>query len=300
MSERHAKREAGARLKAHSRPKSGLALVMLTGLLHGMKLKQLLLPIGSALAMGAVTAGAQGWSMNVVGYVNGTFQPGDTWFGNPLDDPPNTLSILIPTAPTGTTVSLWNSTLNQYTPVSTFTGSGWSTDLTLNPGTGALLDTPSQFPNTFVGNVLDLNGALWDGLTYHEPAPFAEPNGLYLLSCMMPLSLSGDVFDPTPGGSFSVFESIIGRAPNDGEQVTTLDPLTQTYTTTTFLDGAWDNGAPSLDLGEAAMFNIISVPEPSALGLLAAGLGTLGIARRRLPSTREPEYEVGKPAPGGL
>jgi hypothetical protein len=81
-----------------------------------------------------------------------------------------------------------------------------------------------------------------------------------------------------------VFEAIIGRTPHNGEQVTTLNPLTQTYTTTTFLGGVWNNGDPVLPIGQAAMFNIGPVPEPSALGLLLAGLGVTGIARRRLCS----------------
>jgi hypothetical protein len=224
---------------------------------------------------------------NIVGYVNTAFQPGDNWFGNPLSYTNDLLSSIVPNAPTGTTVSLWNSAGNQFTPSATWNGSAWSTDLTLAPGTGALLNTPTQFTNTFTGQALNFDGSPLSGIgfVFAEPPPFGGPNGLYLLSSKAPVELSGHVFSPdTTPFTMAAFESIIGRLPHDGEQVTTLDPLTQTYTTTTFLGGVWNNGDPSLPVGQAAMFNIGPVPEPSALGLLLAGLGVAGIARRRIPS----------------
>ena len=233
------------------------------------------------LALCAFTARAQSnvYSLNIVGYVNAIFQPGNNWFGNPLSNTTasgtdNTLSQLFPIAPDGTTVSLWNAMQNQYTPSATFSGGAWSGDLALEPGTGALLNTPSLFTNTFVGTVLDLNGSGWDGLSLHPPQPFSGPNGLYLLSSQCPVAL------PVSGGP-STFEAIIGRAPREGEQVTTLDPLTQTYATTTFVGGAWNNGDPSLAIGQAALFNLGPVPEPSVLGLMAVGLGVLGLHRYR-------------------
>jgi hypothetical protein len=143
-----------------------------------------------------------------------------------------------------------------------------------------LLHTPSDFINTFTGEVLDFNGSPYDGIQLHEPPPFAGPNGLYLFSSKAPAALSGHVFDPI-NGPLAVFQAIIGRDPQQGEQVTTLNPLTQIYTTTTFMNGAWNNGDPSLAVGQAAMFNIGPVPEPSGVSLLALGLGMLSLARRR-------------------
>ena len=250
------------------------------------KLAKILSAIGFIAVMTAVPTQAQIYSPNTVGYATVTLQPGLNWIGNPLDltPSPNLLSAVIPTAPDGTTVSLWNSTLDQYTPSSIFTtGIGWSSDLTLNPGTGVLLDTPSQFNNLFVGTVQDLNGSIWGGGPFSEPSPFAGPSGQYLLSSKAPLALSGNVFNPALG-EYSVFQSIIGRDPQTGESVTTLNPLTQTYFTTTWTGTAWNNGDPSLAVGQAAMFNIGLVPEPSALGLLALGLGLFGILRRCLRS----------------
>lgn len=255
-----------------------------------MKKRQLLLASVAVLSLLAANTNAQVTSQNILGYVNFTFQPGDNWFGNPLDFHPdptsgyandNALSNLIPSAPVGTTVSLWNSTSDSFGPASTWNGSQWSTDLTLNPGTGALLDTPTLFTNTFVGQVLNLDGSIANlaNLLTNGPPPFAGPNGAYLLSSMAPIALSGDVFSPT-NNEFSVFESIIGRAPQNGEQVTILDLLTQSTTTSTFSGSAWDID-PVLGIGEAALFNLGPVPEPSCVGLLLVGLGTLNFTRRR-------------------
>jgi hypothetical protein len=245
-----------------------------------MKLKQLFLPIACAAAMAAANAGAQSGDhpLNVVGYVNTIFQPGYNWFGNPLDDNTNDLNTVIPTAPSGTTVSLWNTTASHYTPVSTFNGSAWSTDLLLNPGTGALLQTGTQFTNTFVGQVEDLNGSVWNGSTFHQPPALSGPNGLYLLSSKAPLDLSGDTFGPT---NISVFLGIIGRAPNNGEQIITLDPATQLYTTNTFSGGVWSLGDPTLGVGQAAMFNIGPVPEPGVVSIAVVGLVGVGVVMRR-------------------
>jgi len=249
-----------------------------------MKRNYLPLTLTVALGLSAVSVGAQSGvsSGDVLGYLNQTFQPGANWLENPFSESSPTLSTLIPTAPDGTTVSLWNAGLNQFGPAATFSAGAWTTDLTLSPGTGAQLNAPATFTTTFYGVVLNFDGAPYDGFDVGVPAPFATPAGLYLLGSLFPVSLSGHVFDPAQG-QFSVFEAIIGRAPHEGEQVTTLDPLTQTYTTTTFLDGAWNNGDPSLAVGGAALFNLNVVPEPSAVGLLALGLGALSLARRRLP-----------------
>jgi hypothetical protein len=244
-----------------------------------MKAKNLLFTTFAAMIL------SSGVAANFVGYANLQFQPGDNWFGNPLGAGANSLSSLITIAPAGTTVSLWNSAANQYLPTVTWNGSAWSADLTLNPGTGALLHTPSFFTNTFVGDVLNFDGSPFTSAGFTEPPPFPGPNGLYLFSSKAPVALAGHTFFPGDG-HYDVFEAIIGRAPHNGEQVTTLDASSQTYTTTTFLGGVWDNGDPSLQLGGAAMFNLgpVIVPEPSALGLVVAGIGMIGITRcgRRL------------------
>jgi hypothetical protein len=212
---------------------------------------------------------------NIVGYVNLTFQTGANWFANPLlSTAPggDSLNTIIPTAPNGTTLSLWNSTANQFTTTSTFDNGAWSANLVLDPGTGALLNAPSQFINTFVGDAENFDGtiATGGGLT-GVPQVFSGPNGIYFLSCKGPVALSGN----------DVLQDIIGRGPLNGEQVTTLDAMTQTYSTTTFLNGVWNNGDPTVAVGSAAMINIGPVPEPSSVALMLAGVASVIAVRRR-------------------
>jgi len=216
------------------------------------------------------------YTINVVGYVNTTFHAGDNLFGNPLESSNNALSSLFPSAPEGSTVSLWNSIGNTFNPVATFVAGAWDIDFVLDPGTGAKLHATSLFTNTFVGTVLAPDGTVWGGGPLNPPAPFAGPNGVHLLSGKTPIALTS-VGNP-------VFEYTLGRGPNEGEQFTTLDPLTQQYHTTTFISGAWNNGEPSLGVGVAGFFNVgpvAAVPEPSAVSLALAGLCVVRLISRR-------------------
>jgi hypothetical protein len=208
-----------------------------------------------------------------------TFDAGVNLFGNPLDNAPDTLSEIFQGSgtaglPDGTTVSLWNPATESYGPASVFQAGSWSTDLTLLPGTGAELIAPATFDNAFVGFVDNHDGSLATNPNLFPPPPvFSGPNGVYLRA---------DACTTKDVGS-DIFLNIFGRAPNPGEQVTLLDAATQTYTTDTYLgDGSWDN-VPTLNVGQAAFFNIInSVPEPSTVfvGLAGIGLAIVGCRRR--------------------
>lgn len=212
------------------------------------------------------------YTNNIIGYVNyvfrsgGSFQSGDTLFGNPLHTVHDYLSEAIPRASDGTTVWLWNASTSNYTQSSIFSAGAWSVNLALPPGQGALLRTFVTFTNTFVGEVLSPDGSpLNPDVPIVPPPPFDRPSGVYLLSSKFPAGLSSS--------SWPVFDYILGRPPREGEQFTRLDPITQTYYTTTFLSGIWNNGDPELPVGEAAFFSV--VPEPSVLALL--GLFLTGI-----------------------
>lgn len=214
------------------------------------------------------------YSMNIVGYVNTPFVAGGNLFSNPLSAATNRLSSLfLWGAPAGTTVSLWDYLSESYTQTSTYNGSAWSVNLTLNPGTGALLTTPAAFTNTFVGNVVYTPGPPPNNDILPSTV-FVEVAGMHLLASATPVSY--------PGSGYSAFDVIIGRAPRNGEQFIWLNEQTQTYHTTTYYTGTgWDNGEPVLGVGDAAFFNVLPVPEPTAISLMLVGALVLGAMRRR-------------------
>lgn len=219
------------------------------------------------LAVALTTAATHVYGQVVVGYVNVPLQ-GTTLFSNPLLNDANDLAALFGNqTPEGTTISLWNSTSRTFDVTSQFLGGAWTVDLTLMPGMGARLITPSPFTNTFVGSVLNHNGSLFHlGDTFAPPPPFVAPDGVYLLGDKAPIASSGS----------DIFLNVLGRAPNFGEQFTGSDGVVCTY----LGGGVWDH-TPSLSVGGAGFFSIIAVPEPSVAAVGLVGLVVLGIVRRR-------------------
>jgi hypothetical protein len=200
-----------------------------------------------AVAFAILTAG-----ISQAGYVNTVFKPGDNLFSNPLDSGQNTLdylfssnSILTPNILDGATISLWNPTNSSFDTTSIFTNGYWTKNLALEPGTGAKLNAPLAFTNTFVGVALNHDGSPLKG-GFTTPPLFTGPNGIYLL---------GDKC-PTADIGTNVFLNIIGRLPYVGEQVIRLSG------TNTYLgNGLWDS-VPTLGLGEAVFLNVMSEPQP--------------------------------------
>lgn len=224
-----------------------------------MKTKTYWVALLLALSL-AEGASAQGVVQYIVGYVNDILRPGDNLINNPLDNGQSDtlVSLFAAPVPNGTTVALWNPTLMAFTTASTYSGGQWSVNLTLLPGTGFLVDTPSMFTNTFTGIVLNHDGTPLHGDNLTPPPVFAGPNGVYLL---------GDACPTTDTGN-DIFLNLLGRQPNVGETVELLNAATQTYTTDTYLgNGNWDN-LPTLNYGYAAFLGVESAPEPGALSLL--------------------------------
>lgn len=234
------------------------------------------LVLGMLAGLG-LTAHAQVYSQTIVGYINQAMYAGDNLIANQLSNSNNTLNAIFdgnPASgtgvPAGATFTEWDSTTQQYLPASTYdTVNGWSIDYTLGYGQGGLLNTPAAFTNTFIGTV-------WPGFSGASTnflPPLVAGSGTQLLSCYIPID------DAT-------FDDVVGRDPLNGESVTTLDPSTQIYTTTTFDDGVWNNGAPALDIGQSALFDLEDgadprVPEPAAGALVGAGALGLALLRRR-------------------
>jgi hypothetical protein len=210
-------------------------------------------------------------SLNIVGYANTRFYPGDNLIANQFIQFDNSLNtVLTNGTAAGSTLTMWDSVANTFLPLSLFDGTTWSINYTLNPGQGALLNSPVMATNVFVGTVPIYTNILSGdpflaGTGWHPN----YPNGLHLLSVPEPMTASGD----------NLFHFVTDRSPLDGEWIRTLDPSTQTYRTTTYHTGSgWDNGDPAVDVGQAAWFGLgpVAVPEPSTSALaLSVGLPLL-------------------------
>jgi hypothetical protein len=209
----------------------------------------------------------------IVGFVNHTFPIGYSMFGNPLDAA-NNLNSIIPTAPAGATVYLWDDPLQQYTSSSTFNGTSWSTDFTLAPGTAAVMYAPSPFLNTYVGTVLDADGGPYDGFTVNLPPAYPLITGYHLATSRIPFS--GSAF-----GGYSLFEIIFGRLPEDGLTFYRWNTPTQTYLQPLIaFGGVWYANDlvtpedPFLNVGEAGFFGqgiVPVIPEPGSMTIFALG-----------------------------
>lgn len=220
-----------------------------------MKLK--ILPLSVVAGIAAFRAHAQVYSQNIVGYDNLTLYPGDNYIADQFDNGSgNSLDTIFQAGvvPEGTTFMEWDPVTQKYLPSSTYdTVTGWSINYALTLGEGGLLSSPITFTNVFLGSV-------WSGFSVNGPftPPLVTGTGSLLLSCVVP-------FDD------ATFYDVVGRDPQNGESVTLLDAATQSYTTTTFENGAWNDGDPSLDVGESAMFYLEPVPEPGVLSLFGMG-----------------------------
>lgn len=102
-------------------------------------------------AVGIATASAQVTSVNAVGYVNKQLSQGLSLIANPLSNGGNMASEVIPSAPIGSGIFLYDSASGFSS--STFLGV-WAPDVELPVGTGFYFDAAADTTITFVGEVL--------------------------------------------------------------------------------------------------------------------------------------------------
>ncbi len=182
-------------------------------------------------------------------------QPGFNLISCPvLALPDNSLGSLLPTMPDNAQFWAFDNGSGTCVPPAIFsTTGGWSRDSVLLPGLGAFVYTPTAVQITFTGMPLSVRS---------YPSYLSSP-GFYLLADTV----------PTAGSSFF---DVVGRNPVDGEAVDLWDYASQDYLRTVYdgASGAWSQGTPTLEPGQAAFFELQSVPVPEGPGQysLLAGL----------------------------
>jgi hypothetical protein len=120
-----------------------------------MRTKTLLIAAVLGVA-GLASASAQVTSVNAVGYVNKDLAQGLNLIANPLSNGGNTIGEVIPTAPNGAVVFVWNGAGYDSSTYAVIPGvlAGWTPEISLPVGDGFWLDSPEATTITFVGEVL--------------------------------------------------------------------------------------------------------------------------------------------------
>jgi hypothetical protein len=192
-----------------------------------MRTKTLLLTAALA-AIGVTSSMAQVYSVNLVGYINKQIPAGFYMVANQLNNGTgNKVVDLIPNPPEGTIVYKFNPASGGYLTVAFLDGAYEGvTTMTLAPGEGAFIKSPSAHTATFVGEVV-LSSAT------------TVPSGFSVLSSVVPQAAKLDT---------------IGFPAVEGDIIYNFNPVTGGYKVSSYLDGAWEGaygGAPTPDIGES-------------------------------------------------
>ncbi len=190
-----------------------------------MKTKALL-AAGLLIAASTASSFAQTvYSVNSVGFVNVNFPPGFSIACNPLDGAANTVVALFPAStPNGSTVFKFNPAAGNFTSATFFFGSWDNPSMTLVPGEGFFFrnTAATAFINTFAGNVKQ--GTLVTPLSA----------GFTLVSSQVPQS--------------GLAKTDLGLPIDNGDSIFLF--RNNTYVSSTFFFGSWDNGEPTVNVGE--------------------------------------------------
>lgn len=122
-----------------------------------------LLSVAAALAAGALTAQAQVYSVNIVGYINQTLEPGNNLVSAPLLNGSNTLSEVYTNLADNSYLTKWDFANQKFFQADTYyAGFGWfdnafnPSTTTVKPGEGFFIYNPaaSNVVVTLVGEVV--------------------------------------------------------------------------------------------------------------------------------------------------
>jgi len=118
-----------------------------------MRTKALFLTAAAAVA-GILSASAQVYSVNVVGYVNKSYPIGYSMAATPLKGTNNLVGTVLPNAPVGTVVFKFSG--GSFGLGNTYFGAAFWSDnnQALPPGQGFFIKSPSVWTNTYVGEVV--------------------------------------------------------------------------------------------------------------------------------------------------
>jgi hypothetical protein len=175
---------------------------------------------------GATALQAQVYSVNAVGYINVEVKTGFNLLANQLIPADATVAAILAGVPGGTIIYKFDPAtgydINSY---DADFGIWENPDMTLNPGEGFWLRSPSDFTITFVGEVPQ--GSL--------TTPLAE--GFNLVSSQVPQAglVGTDLGMPVTGG-----DTVYQFDPASGYHISSFDADF----------GIWDNGEPDVAVGE--------------------------------------------------
>jgi len=190
-----------------------------------MRTKTLLLTVALAAA-GVASSMAQVYSVNLVGYINKQVPAGFVMIANQLNNGTgNKVVDLIPNPPEGTFIYKFNGAT--YDIISFVDGAyeGSALNMTMAPGEGVFIKSPSAHTATFVGEVM-----LSSDVTI--------PSGFAIRSSVIPQS--------------GTLDSLLFPA-TEGDFVYFFNTATGSYNIAAYVDGAWEGNAapPTPAIGES-------------------------------------------------
>jgi hypothetical protein len=189
------------------------------------------------MVAGLLSASAQVYSVNVVGYVNQPLQVGFNMVANPLDfqgvsAPDNVTNVMGQTLPVGTRVYVWNGAtyeISSFAKNKAGTATNWSPVIMMDPGRGAWVQIPAGTAqtNTFTGEVKQgtlSNTNIPGGGGYSMLGSIAPVGGFINTNLLYDGGANDRIFKWTNNGTSSGY-SIFSYAKNKAGTATNWTPV---------------------------------------------------------------------------